>query len=60
MPDTAERPREPQRNALGTIVRCPHCASTRPLAIKMIHPALIGKDSISYRCADCGTETRVS
>lgn len=43
-------------HALGDVVNCPKCNTPRRMVIKSIHPALVGEDTITYRCTKCGTE----
>ncbi|WP_315831607.1 hypothetical protein [Bradyrhizobium prioriisuperbiae] len=43
-------------HALGDVVDCPTCNTPRRMVIKSIHPALVGQDTITYRCTKCGTE----
>lgn len=43
-------------HGLGDVVNCPTCNTSRRMVIKTIHPALVGPDTITYRCTTCGAE----
>ena len=46
----------PIRHTFGDAISCPKCGTARPMAIKTIRPALVGFDTITHRCAECGAE----
>jgi hypothetical protein len=55
MTDQHQEPRKD--NIVPSIVYCPECLTPRPMAIKSIKIALLGRgDKITYRCTKCGAE----